>query len=98
MLLALRIRGDAPFANPGADIPITRIRPPESSAQTNSMTSFFDVLLGSEKARSSASDLISAWGAERIWSSAPYTYRDSAAGSLPWQQESGGAGGKAPAF
>jgi len=60
------------------------------------MTSVFDASLGSEKARSSASDLISAWGAERIWSSAPYTYRDSAAGSLPWQQESGGAGGESP--
>ena len=76
--------------------PITRIRPPESSAHTTFLTSGFDAWSGSEKARSSASDLISASGSERIWSSAPYTYRDSAAGSLSWRQESGGAGQDPP--
>ena len=43
---------------------ITRIRPPESSAHTIAWTSVLDVAFGSEKARSSASDLVSASGAE----------------------------------
>ena len=75
---------------------ITRIRPPKSSAQTIPKASVFDAWSGSVKARSSASDLISASGAERIWSSAPNTYRDSAAGSLSGLQESGGAGKRVP--
>jgi len=67
-----------------------------SSAHTNPKTSIFDVGSALVQARSSVSDLISASGAERIWSSAPYTYRDSAAGSLSWLQESGGAGSTPP--
>jgi len=76
--------------------PITRIRPPESSVHTIAWTSVFDAWLGSKKARSSASDLISASGAEPVWSSAPYTYRDSAAVGLSLSQESGGARRKSP--
>ena len=43
---------------------LTRIRPPESSAHTPPVTSIFDACLVSDQARSSASDLISASGAE----------------------------------
>ena len=75
---------------------LTRIRPPESSVHTIAWTSVFDAWLGSKKARSSASDLISASGAEPVWSSAPYTYRDSAAVGLSLSQESGGARRKSP--
>ncbi len=80
----------------GLSLLITRIRPPESRARTAAMTSVFDAWSVSEMARSSASDLISAWGAERIWSSAPYTYRDSAAGSLSWRTGKRRCGGESP--
>ena len=59
---------------------MTRNRPPGSGAHTNPQASVFDGRMCSDRAQSSASDLISASGVERIWSSSPNTYRDSSRG------------------